>query len=400
MRIAELNMCVNGSTGKIMLQIADKARAYGHEVRTYSTHQYHKKYKKLPIPPQGHKYYGTYVENGIHFVLARQTGRNGCFGRFMTWRLIRELKEYKPDILHLHNLHGFCINLPLLFKYIRQENIRVIWTLHDCWSFTGHCPHFESIGCDKWKTGCYECSKYREYPKSIVDNSSKMYRLKKRWFTGLNNMTLVTPSKWLKNLVKESFMKEYPVKVIPNGIDLSVFQPANGEEKRDYLCEGKYMLLGVASSWGEAKGLDVFIELSKRLSNEYQIVLVGTNDEIESVLPETIVSIQRTESQKELARLYSAADVFIDPTREDNYPTVNMEALACGTPVITFDTGGSPEIIDETCGVVVPKNDVDKLIEEIERVICKKVFSTEQCLKKAKAFDMNQTLKLYMELYQ
>lgn len=400
MRIVEINMCLNGSTGKIMLQIADCAREKGDDVRTYSTQAFSKRYRKLPPAPMGHKYYGSYIESGIHFVCAHFFGFNGCYSWFATKRLIHQLKKYKPDVLHLHNLHNYCINFPLLFKYIKKNNIRVIWTLHDCWTFTGHCPHFDMIGCEKWKTGCYQCPQYKDYPKSYVDRSKAMYKLKKRWFTGVKDMTIVTPSQWLADLAKQSFLSEYPVKVINNGIDLSIFQPTDSDFRAKYNLNGKFILLGVAFAWGTRKGLDVFIELSKRLPSDYQIVLVGTDDRIDQQLPENIISIHRTQNQTELAQIYTAADLFVNPTREDNYPTVNMEALACGTPVLTFKTGGSPEMLDETCGSVVEKDDTDALYEEILRIRAEEPYSKAACLEKAKQFDMYDKFAEYVELYK
>lgn len=278
----------------------------------------------------------------------------------------------------------------------------MIWTLHDCWSFTGHCPYFDIAHCDKWKTGCHNCPQYREYPQSLFDNSKFMWKLKKKWFTGVENMTIVTPSQWLADLVKQSYLKDYPVKVINNGIDLSVFKPADSDFREKYhISADKEILLGVAFGWGKRKGLDVFLELDKRLDAEkYQIVLVGTDDAVDKQLPENIISIHRTQNQQELAEIYSAADLFVNPTREENYPTVNMESIACGTPVLTFNTGGSPEIPDDTCGAVVPCDDVDAMEREIVRICRDKPFTKEVCLARAKAFDMNDRFEEYVELYK
>lgn len=400
MRIAEINMCVEGSTGKIMLQIAECARDNGHEVVTFSTHQFNIKYKKKLIPPNGHEYYGTYFENAIHYILARETGLLGCFAAFETRRLITKIKKMKPDIIHFHNLHGFCINFPELFNYVKKSNFKVIWTLHDCWTFTGHCPHFDMIGCNRWKNQCYECPQHLEYPKSIIDNSKYMYNLKKKWFTGIKNMILVTPSEWLANLTRQSYMGEYEIKVINNGIDLSIFKPTKSDFRKKYMCEDKFLILGVAFGWGIKKGLDVFIELAHRLDNNYQIILVGTDDIVDLQLPNNIISIHRTENQRELAEIYTAVDLFVNPTREDTYPTVNMEAIACGTPVLSFNTGGGPEIIDSTCGKVVEKDNIDQMEQEIIRILHNGKFSVEKCVQKAKQFDMNRKFKEYVELYE
>ena len=397
MKTVLINSCNFGSTGNIMLEIAETAENGGYtaavcypQSRDNSRKQ---KEKDFVI--------GTRFSRNIHLQLAGITGLNGCFSYFSTLKLLKKLDKFKPDIIHLHNLHNCYINLSLLFKYIKKHNIKTVWTLHDCWAFTGHCPYFDIAECAKWKTGCYSCPQYKDYPKSLFDNSKIMYRLKRKWFTGVKNMTIVTPSEWLAGLVKESYLKDYPVKVINNGIDLNVFKPTESDFRKKYALENKYIVLGVAFGWGKRKGLDVFIELEKRFDKEkYKIVLVGTDDNVDKLLPENIISIHRTQNQTELAKIYSAADVFANPTREENYPTVNMEALACGTPVVTFNTGGSPEMLDETCGAAVAKDDNDAMYNEIIRICEKKPYSLEACIKKAKGFDKNEKFGEYIRLYE
>lgn len=397
MKTVLINSCNFGSTGNIMLEIAETAENGGYtaavcypQSRDNSRKQ---KEKDFVI--------GTRFSRNIHLMLAEITGLNGCFSYFSTLKLLKKLDKLKPDIIHLHNLHNCYINLSLLFKYIKKHNIKTVWTLHDCWAFTGHCPHFDMIGCDKWKTGCYSCPQYKEYPKSLFDNSKYMYRLKKKWFTDIKDMTIVTPSEWLASLVKESYLKDYPVKVINNGIDLNVFKPTESDFREKYALENKYIVLGVAFGWGKRKGLDVFIELAKRLDKgKYKIVLVGTDDNIDKLLPDNIISIHRTQNQTELAEIYTAADVFANPTREENYPTVNMESVACGTPVVTFNIGGSPEMLDETCGAAVAKDDNDAMYNEIIRICEAKPYSMEACIKKAKGFDKNEKFGEYIRLYE
>lgn len=397
MKTVLINSCNFGSTGNIMLEIAETAENGGYtatvcypQSRDNSRKQ---KEKDFII--------GTRFSRNIHLMLAEITGLNGCFSYFSTMKLLKKLDKLKPDIIHLHNLHNCYINLSLLFKYIKKHNIKTVWTLHDCWAFTGHCPHFDMIGCDKWKTGCYSCPQYKEYPKSLFDNSKIMYRLKRKWFSGVKNMTIVTPSEWLASLVKESYLKDYPVKVINNGIDLNVFKPTESDFREKYALGNKYIVLGVAFGWGKRKGLDVFIELAKRLDKgKYKIVLVGTDDNIDKLLPDNIISIHRTQNQTELAEIYTAADVFANPTREENYPTVNMESVACGTPVVTFNTGGSPEMLDETCGAAVAKDDNDAMYNEIIRICEAKPYSLEACIKKAKGFDKNEKFGEYIRLYE
>ncbi|MBQ3006895.1 MAG: glycosyltransferase [Clostridia bacterium] len=400
MKTVQINMCSDGSTGKIMLHVAETARQHGHESETFSTHQFSVKYKKLPSAPECHNYFGSYFENAIHYILGTRVGFNGCWSFFSTARLVRKLKKIKPDILHLHNLHGFCINLPLLFGYIKKHKVKTVWTLHDCWAFTGQCPHFDMIGCEKWKTGCSECPQYNAYPKCSFDHSEIMWKKKKKWFSDVHVLVLVTPSEWLAGLVKQSFLKDYPVKVINNGIDLSVFRPVESDFRSKYGLYDEYIVLGVSFGWSNRKGLDVFCELSERLDNGYRIVLVGTDEKTEALLPEKIISIRRTDSQTELAEIYSAADLFVNPTREENYPGVNMEALACGTPVLTFGTGGSPEIINESCGFSVEKDNIDELEKQIKRICEEKPYSAAACIERARSFDMKDRYREYVELYE
>ena len=400
MRIAQINMMHNGSTGKIMLGRAACARAAGHEVRTFSP-VYFVRRGKMPKPTiEGHSYFGSREENALHTVLAEVTGFQGCFSYFGTRQLLRMLDEFQPDIIHLHNLHNRTIDLPMLFRYIKKRRIRTVWTLHDCWSFTGQCPHFVMADCDRWKTGCHDCPQTRSYPKAYVDRTRFMWAHKRRWFTGVEDLTLVTPSRWLAGLVQQSWMKEYPVRVIPNGIDRAVFRPAESDFREKYHLEDRFLLMGVAFDWGERKGLDVFIELARRLPPRFAIVLVGTDDAVDRQLPENILSIHRTENQRQLAELYTAADLFVNPTREENYPTVNMEALACGTPVLTFATGGSPEIPDEHCGITVPCGDVDALENAILEQERTRHLTTAACLARAECFEQSGRYREYIALYE
>ena len=396
MKILSINTFNIGSTGNIMLNVADKAKTVG--IKTVVCCPKSRDNSRRVVESQ--ILIGDRISRNAHIKLSQITGREGCFSYFATKKLLRQIDEYAPDIIHLHNIHGWYINIPLLFKYIKKKNIKTVWTLHDCWSFTGHCPHFVMQKCDKWETGCYGCPRYRQYPQSYVDNSKYMYKLKKKWFTGVNDMTIVTPSEWLAKLVKRSYLKDYPVKVINNGINLGVFKPTESDFRQKYGCQDKKILLGVAFDWGIAKGLDVFVELSKRLPSDYQIVLVGTNDAVKAQLPDNIIAINRTQDQAELAGIYTSADVFVNATREEVLGLVNIEANACGTPVVTFRTGGSPECIDETSGSVVDCDDVDALEKEIIRICELHPYSEEACLERARSFHMNDRFKEYVDLYE
>lgn len=398
MRIVQINGGAKGSTGKIMMGIADVARAQGHEVMCAS-----------PITTTnrdagedcGYYRIGTFNSRRLNVALARITGFNGCFAWFETYKLLKKIDEFKPDIIHLHNLHDSYINLSMLFSYIKKHNVPTVWTLHDCWAFTGQCPHFTIVKCDKWKVGCHNCPQYKEYPASLYDNTKKMWQLKKKWFTGVKNMTIVTPSEWLAGLARESYLKQYPIEVINNGIDLNVFKPTHSNFRERYeIPAEKHIILGVSFAWGYRKGLDCFVEIAEKLGEQYQIVLVGTDDEIDKNLPHNIISIHRTQNQKELAEVYSAADVFVMPTREENYPTVNMEAIACGTPVVTFDTGGSPEMLDDKTGIVVKANDIEATKKAIKDICEKKKCNDEEYIVAySKKSDMKKRFAEYIELY-
>ena len=366
MKLLLLNASANtGSTGRIAEEIGLLAQQSGFEVRFgYGREAVN---SRLPHIKIGGKWNVRW-----HGVVSRLFDAHGFGSRNATKALIKELEVWKPDIVNIHNLHGYYIHVGILFEYLKRVQITVVWTFHDCWPFTGHCAHFERVGCDRWKTECNHCPNRGGYPESwMIDHSTANYYRKKETFNGIKNLTIVTPSEWLANHVQSSFLKDYPVQVINNGVDLEIFKP-QGDIKTvtdKYNLADKKIILGVANTWKRRKALEDFIKLSQHLGLDYQIVLVGMNKEQSDNLPGNITAIARTESQAELAALYSAASVFVNPTYVDNFPTTNIEALACGTPVITYRTGGSPESIDENTGLVVEKGNVDGLKEAIEGVV-------------------------------
>ena len=332
---------------------------------------------------------------------------NHCFSsRSATKHLVDTIKDINPDIIHLHHLHGYFINIKILFKYLKESRIPVVWTFHDCWSFTGHCTYFEFVGCEKWKTECHHCEQKTEYPKSLIfDRSRQNYIDKKRIFNSISNLTIVPVSNWMSQEVKDSFLKNYPCKVIQNGIDLNIFYPKKSRTKIEelYNVNGKFIILGVASTWEKRKGLEEFVKLNKLIDSQlYAIILVGLTESQIQKLPKTIIGIQRTENVSQLADLYSAADVFLNPTFEDTFPTTNLESLACGTPVITYKTGGSVESVSENTGIVVDKGDVVGLISAIESIKNKgKEFYEKNCRESAiKNFDKKIKFNDYFELYK
>lgn len=395
--IVEINSTNYASTGNIMLNIATQARKEGFNVYTCtkaSKESYKYKY-------DNQIYIGNRYERVLSALLCELTGLRDHFNIFGTYTFINKLKQINPDLIHLHTMHDDFINTKIFFKYLSKLDIPVVWTFHDCCAMTGKCPCFDMINCQKWKTGCNNCPQLNEYTKSyFFDTTNKIWNERKQYFTNINNLTIVTPSKWLANIVKESYFKGKEVKVINNGINLDIFKPVESNIKEKYNINKKYMVLGVSNAWRNNKGLDVFIELSKRLPNDYQIVLVGTNDEIDKLLPNNIISIHRTYNQEELVKLYSAANVFVNPTREDVFGLVNVEALACGTPVLVFNTGGCPEIVDNSCGKVINKNDIDSLEKEIINTCTNNPYIKENCFAKAKQFDNNISNNNYINLYK
>ena len=350
-----------GSTGRIVLDIAKEYEQNGYEVKiAYGQARRVSKDLEPNIGTYGVRI-GTNVDVYYHVLYTRLTDKHGLASKHATKQFLRWADAYNPDILWLHNIHGYYINYELLFNWIKSRpQMQVRWTLHDCWSFTGHCSHFAYVNCDKWKEGCHNCPQLDQYPRSLNDASERNYLRKRDAFTNVRNLTLITPSNWLKEIVHQSFLSAYSVEVRYNTIDTSIFKPTPSNFKREHGIQDKKMILGVASVWNERKGLNDFITLSEQLDpNKYQIVLVGLNDDQLKELKDrniNILGLSRTNSREELVKIYSAADVFVNPTYEDTFPTVNMEAEACGARVITYDTGGCKETIHGEKSCVVAQN--------------------------------------------
>lgn len=389
MKVYQINsVCGYGSTGRIVMDLADTLRAGGDECRIgYG--------RGTCTDPRAFRF-ASDLEVKLHGVLSRITDRHGFYSNAATKRLIADIRAYEPDVIHLHNLHGYYLNVSLLFSFLKTYGKPVVWTLHDCWAFTGHCAYFDYAGCSKWKTECHNCQQKKKYPASFfADHSRQNYRDKKNLFTSLPNLTLVTPSQWLYDLTKQSYLGDSDIRCIPNGIDLSAFY-AIPSRKGDRL-----IILGAASVWDERKGLQDFILLRSILSEKYEIVLVGLEQDQIDALPKGIQGIRRTNNVQELAQLYRDAFVFVNPTYEDNFPTTNLEALACGTPVITYDTGGSPESIDETCGIVVKKGS-DRLqnVKALSEAIINCNLQRENCAEKGARFEKKLQFQKYVQLYR
>ena len=391
MKIVQINAtCGKGSTGKICVSVSKLLSEK--EIENYIFYA-----SDISNYPLGKKYMSD-LNVKMQALKSRILGNYGFNSRLATLRLLKELEAISPDIVHLHNLHGHNVHLETLFSYLKDKKIKIFWTFHDCWAFTGYCPYYDLVACDKWKSECRDCPQSKNYS-WFFDRSTYLYKAKKRLFTGLD-LTIITPSQWLANEVKQSFLKEYPVKVLNNGIDLSIFRPEESDFKKKYNIEDKFVVLGVADKWVVRKSPDVFEELAKRLDERFQIVMVGTDDHIDKQLPDNIISIHRTNNQKELAEIYTAADVFVNPTREENYPTTQMEALACGTPVVAFNTGGCSEMLNEECGVVTEKENIEEFVDKIVSVCCDNKFSEEACITRAKEFDQFDKFQEYIALYK
>ncbi|GAA4652900.1 glycosyltransferase family 4 protein [Anaerocolumna aminovalerica] len=343
---------------------------------------------------------GNQLDVYIHALKTRLFDLQGFGSVKATRKFIQQIKVYRPDLIHLHNIHGSYINIKLLFEYIKEMGIPVIWTLHDCWAYTGHCAHYTFVNCNRWKTGCHNCIQKTLYPASyLFDNSKKNYSLKKEIFTGVENLTIVTVSNWLKDEVKNSFLRDYEVRVISNGIDLNIFKPSISSFRQNNHLENITILLGVASIWSDRKGLGLFNDLAEKLDNNYKIVLVGMEKKQRKLLSGNILAVSRTNQLTELAEIYSAADIFLNPSMEETFGMVSLEALACGTQVITNKYSANPELVNEKCGMIVEDINAESYMTAI-RELKKMPKDANDCVQWAKQFNKNKCYQAYLDLYK
>lgn len=336
---------------------------------------------------------GNMLDVYLHWAVQRVFDNEGLCSRRATKLFVERIKTLKPDLIHIHLIHDHYLNYKILFEYLSSIETPVVWTQHDSWNITGHCYHFVSKNCDKWKTGCYDCPLIHEYPNNFFDRSKKNYQQKKDSFISKDNLTLVSCSHWLDGFISQSYFKNKRHFVIHNGVDTDVFHPS--KEKGN-----KFTLLGVALPWSAAKGIEDFIQLRKCLpENMFDIIMVGLNKAQLKKLPSGIIGIERTHNVSELVDIYSSADVLVNTTYADNFPTVNIEALACGTPVITYNTGGSPEAIDNNTGVVVEQGNVSAMVEEIKKMR-ENPLSSVKCRERAvNLFNKEKCFRKYINLY-
>jgi len=397
MKVLQINTTLtSGSTGRLASGIGDFMMKHGHQ--SYIA------YSRKSSETESHEIkIGNKIDFYLHVLKTRLGDRHGFGSKSSTEGLVEKINLISPDIIHLHNIHGYFINVEILFKYLKNAHIPVVWTFHDCWPFTGHCSYFDAVNCYKWTSSCSKCPNKRAYPSSwLLDNSRRNYIEKRNLFTSIETMILVSPSKWLADHLQKSILKQYEVRIINNGIDVNLFRPlSNNNIKAKYNLTNKKIVLGVANIWDKRKGLQDFVKLRSLLKPEIVIVLVGlTPDQIKD-LPLGIVGLPRSETINDLVSLYSAADVFANPTYVDNFPTTNLEAQGCGTPVVTYNTGGCFETISELSGKVVNKGDHAELGSAIIEILQKgKEKYSNSCRAHAlKSFDKSTRFQDYLDLY-
>lgn len=394
----------NTSTGKIMRELGDLAISCGWE----SYIAYSKARDGVPSHSSRLVPVGSKWDLAIHYLATRIFDAHGLASKRATRDLINEICKIDPDVVHIHNVHGYFLNYPILCDYLAKRGKPVVWTTHDCWLFTGHCYHYSSVGCMKWQSGCNHCPQKKAFPASyLFDRSERNFEDKKRYFCGITDLHLVAVSGWMKNEISRSFIKDKPCEVIHNGIDLDIFRPRDSKDVLDHYCISNKCeyVLGIASLWLNEKGLPDFIKLSYILEKGIGIVLVGKMDRHQKEsLPESVVCIPRTEDAISLAALYSGALALVNPTWQDNYPTVNLEAIACGTPVICYDTGGCKETLGPDTGFVIRQGDVTGIVTALGVIKAKgRAFYKTVCRKYAlanfsKADRFNDYIKLYNAL--
>lgn len=398
-KLLQINPVVrlNTSTGRIMKEIGEVAMASGWESYVaYSGARDGMPAHSSKLVPVGDK-----LDLAVHAVATRLFDAHGLASKRGTRQFIERIKAIDPDVIHIHNIHGYFLNYPLLFNYLQESGKPVVWTIHDCWLYTGHCYYYSAAHCNKWQTGCGHCPQKRAFPASwLFDRSACNLSDKKRAFGALENLTIVPVSNWIRQEMASSILADKHFQVIHNGIDLETFRPeaADGEVP----VEGT-QILGVASIWLEEKGWSDLMKLAAMLRPDEKLVLVGkTTEEQRKQLPANVQLIERTENIGKLAALYAGSTVFVNPTRQDNYPTVNLESIACGTPVVTYRTGGSVEAVAEGTGSVVEQGDVAAMLERVRELAASdRAATAARCRERALShFRKEDCYKNYIDLYE
>ena len=394
MKVLMINsVCGIKSTGRICTDLAEILEKNGHTCKiAYGREAVPAKYEK-----HAHKIGGS-LNTKLHGLKARLFDAAGFGSKAETRKLVKWIKDYDPDVIHLHNLHGYYINVNILFDYLKKAGKPVVWTLHDCWPFTGHCSYFNAANCYKWKTQCNNCPQKKAYPSSLLfDRSRSNYEIKKRLFTSLDSLVLITPSEWLAHMVRSSFFENKEVVAIPNGVDLGVFRPIDSDFLKKYDLLDKKVVLGVATSWSERKGLKIFAEISQKLPSDYKVVLVGVTAEAAKDLPENILVIPKTNNVEELAQIYTAADVLLNPSTQETMGLTTVEAMACGTPAAVSNLTAVPEVIDENGGIVLDDLSAETIIKGIESVLGREYPNTRATAEK---YEKEQQYLKYIAIYE
>ena len=394
MRILFINSVLNiSSTGRIVEDLGKRCKQSGHQVEVaYGRKSYESSLSAFKI--------GNFIDFFHHLLMTRLFDKHGQGSKLATKRLIRRIVRSNPDIIHIHNIHGYYINYELLFSFLRNSKYKVIWTLYDCWPFTGHCAYFDFVGCEKWQRQCSVCPQTGSYPSSyFIDASKQNFVHKKESFTGLKNFSLLVHSEWLKQNIKKSFLNEYSCSVIPSAIDFDKFRIVKSLANPFSLPINKKFIIGVANEWTPRKGLIDLVKLIEILPHEFSLIVVGKLTSKIS-FSKRIIHIERTKSTDDLAVLYSASKVFVNTTYEDNFPTTNLEALACGLPIITYDTGGSPEAVINGCGRIVEKGNIAHLKRAVTSIVSENI-KPELIRSRAEiVFNKDKVFERYIDYYK
>ena len=419
-RIAHINAAASMSSGRMAAQLCRMIMQAGHKALLCHSHDH----APADVPSLR---IGNQLDTWLHMGLARLTDRAGFFSRHATRKLIRELERYKPDLIHLHTLHGYYLHLPTLFDYLRRTDLPVVWTLYDCWAYTGHCAYYtaaqdapplearkrravqHTVGCDRWMGGCGQCVLKHAYPGSwFADQSARNWAEKRALFRGLGHMVLVTPSEWLRDEVRQSFLRDYPVYVLPSGLDTETFRACSDDDYmhdiiRFYGLErtgGRKLVLSVADIWDEHKGLEDLIRLAEMLGEEYCVAAVGVDEYQMAALQKTkVMGVKRPGNLNDLCALYTAADLYLSVSREESMGMTLLEALACGTQVLCYDATALPEIVTAEVGEAVPAGDLEQLAGSVRR-LCTSPKSAAACRARAEEYAADKRFAAYMRLYE
>ena len=395
MKILIINsVCGIGSTGRISTDLAEILEKEGHECKVA--------YGRGFVPENCRKYavrIGNDLNIKIDGLKTRLFDNAGFNSKAVTKKFLKWVREYNPDLIHLHNIHGYYINIEMLFKFLKELGKPVVWTLHDCWAFTGHCSHYTEAGCYKWQTECSgKCIRKKAYPKSMfISRAKRNFIKKKALFTSLEKLSFITPSEWLAEEARASFLGKYEVKAIPNGVDLDIFKPTKSNFREKYGLENKKIILGVATAWSNKKGANIFADLSGILGEEYKVVLVGMTKEQAEKMPKEVLVIPRTNNVKELAEIYTAADVFLNLGKEETMGLTTVEAMACGTPAITSNRTAVPEVVDEKSGIVLEDLEIETVIGGIKEVLAKDYPNTRS---RAEEYEKTAQYNKYLASYK